>query len=121
MSTDWNVHCMDCNETHTFDDANHRDVEMAALCKHAAAIAALVPLMEDVTSRGVDLDLGLYGYGRIEPRWFAKHLGHRLVPRSEYGDFMDQCSEYIECVCGNRKRCTLTPNHDGDHSAVPRR
>lgn len=25
MSTDWNIHCLDCNVTLGFDDANHRE------------------------------------------------------------------------------------------------
>lgn len=86
MSTDWNVHCADCDVTHTFNDANHMLPEMRLLVKYAPAIAGLAPLMDE--SRDVRLKLGECGtYGDIEPAWFATHLGHRLCPISEYGGF----------------------------------
>jgi len=54
---------------------------MVSIIESAEAIAALVPLLE--TER-VELKTR---YGYIDPKWFKKHLGHELVPRSEYGDF----------------------------------
>ena len=112
MSTDWNVHCLDCKETHTFDDANHMDTTMSALCKHAQAIAALAPLL---LSCGTVI-LEVEHHGRIDAAWFAKHLGHRLVPISEYGDILGQCAEYITCSCGSVRRCTLGHGHEGEHA-----
>lgn len=46
MSTDWNVHCRTCKDTHSFDDANHQEELMWLLIDHASAIASLVPLLE---------------------------------------------------------------------------
>ena len=117
MSTDWNVHCLDCKETHTFCDANHMDAEMATLCKHAAAIAALAPLMAESDY----LEFRLGSRGEIDTTWFAKHAGHRLVPISEYGDILGQCAVHVKCVCGSRRQCTKDYGHDGDHDPEARR
>lgn len=111
MSTDWNVHCLDCNETHGFDDANHMDDTMASLCKHAAAIAALAPLLAAAGAVRLEVEY----HGRIDAAWFARHLGHRLVPISEYGDVLGQCAEYVACECGNTRRCKLEYGHAGEH------
>lgn len=117
MSTDWHVHCVDCNDTHTFDDANHMDTTMAALCKHAAAIAALAPLLAECST----VTLAVEYHGRIDAAWFAKHLGHRLVPISEYGHLMTQCAEYVDCPCGSTARCRLDHGHDGEHDPRAKR
>jgi len=120
MSTDWHVHCRDCKETFTFNDANRMSEVMASLCKHAAAIAALAPLLREQPN-DLMFAVGYSGnYGSIDPAWFAKHLGHRLVPISEYGDLLDQCTEYVDCVCGSRRRCTRDFEHEGDHALEPR-
>jgi hypothetical protein len=84
MSTDWNVHCRTCKDTYDFNDANHREDLMWLLVDQAPAIAALAPLME--ADRNGELELGCR-YGRIDPQWFKAHLGHDLVPISEYGQF----------------------------------
>lgn len=117
MSTDWNVHCVDCEETHTFNDANHMDETMAALCKHAAAIAALAPLLAECRT----VLLAVEGYGAIDAAWFVKHLGHRLVPISEYGYLLTQCTEYVACACGSMQRCRLDRDHNGDHDPKAKR
>jgi hypothetical protein len=117
VSTDWYVHCRDCDDTHRFEEANHLDEEMASLCKHAAAIAGLAPLFKEV----IDLNISLYGTcSRIDPAWFAAHLGHRLIPISEYGHLLDQCLEYVACACGSSMRCTKDLGHDGDHDPTER-
>jgi hypothetical protein len=114
MSTDWNVHCVDCNDTHGFNDANHEDKLMATLCKHADAIAALAPLLAEGS-----VTLHTY-WGDVDPRWFAQHKGHKLVPISEYGDLLTQCIEYVTCTCGSMRRCTLDAGHKVDHDATER-
>ena len=111
MSEDWNVHCLDCNATHTFQDANHEDQLMALICKHGDAIAAL----DGLIGGGSDIELRTHS-GRIEPAWFKLHLGHRLVPISEYGALLDQCVEYVECACGSMRRCTGKLDHEGPHA-----
>jgi len=111
MSTDWHVHCLDCNDTQTFDDANHREELMALLCRHAAVISALVPLIQDIGSRGcVALSLG--SYGEVDPEWFAKHLGHRLVPINEYDEVLTRCPLRLERH--DFAPCVRNYGHDGD-------
>ena len=56
---------------------------MWLLIDQASAIAALVPLIE--ADLNGDVTLKCY-YGEISPKWFKDHLGHDLVPISEYGD-----------------------------------
>lgn len=107
MSTYWDVYCVNCKVEHGFDGANHAELEMAEICKHADAIAAL-------SAFNLEIDLHCT-YGRIKPWWFAEHLGHKLVPRNEYGEFLGQCPETVKCVCGSRKRCTLPNEHGGEH------
>lgn len=117
MSTDWNVHCRDCGETHTFHDANHEESAMVALCRNAAAIAALVPLFDDMALAYAGIYLQT-PWGHIDVAWFANHASHRLAPISEYGQILGTCSESVPCECGSRHRkCVLVPGHDGDHQA----
>lgn len=48
--------------------------------------------------------------------WFAKHAGHDLVVRDEYGAFVDECSEWLFCeCCGRHQRCRHPKNHEGVH------
>lgn len=92
MSCDWEVHCLDCHETHEFMDANHRDDLMASLCKHAAKLGAIAEVQDDM---GWELELSVH-YGRIDAAWFKKHAEHRLEPISEYGDLK---STKQRCTC----------------------
>jgi hypothetical protein len=55
------------------------------LIGNAEAIAALVPLVDGDFLNG-DVELRCF-YGSISPKWFKDHLGHDLIPISEYGDF----------------------------------
>lgn len=112
MSTDWNVHCVTCNDTHYFSDANHQDALMAALCKHADAIAALAPIAGHVEIQTL--------WGSVDTSWFVKHRGHKLVPIDEYGHLLTACAEYVTCGCGSMRRCTREHGHDGDHSTEKR-
>lgn len=116
MSTDWNVHCLDCKSTHTFDDANHQLDLMLALCRHAEAIAGLAELVADI---GTDIELKTY-WGAVDPGWFRFHLGHQLLPISEYGDVYGHCTERVRCcdkpTCHTYSKCTQLAGHIGDHT-----
>lgn len=89
MSCDWNVKCVDCDSVHPFCDANHRVDLMHSLIRHAAAVAALDPLMQESTVAVLELRTS---FGVVDTAWFAEHAGHRLAPVSEYGD-LDQAAE----------------------------
>jgi hypothetical protein len=116
VSTDWNVHCVDCNMTHGFDDANHQAELMAIICKNADAIAALAPFLAEAG----DVKLQTF-WGQIDVHWFATHKGHRIVPINEYGDLLTACAERIVCACGYTRRCNLEHGHDGGHAPKDRR
>lgn len=116
MSTNWYVHCLDCQDTHRFDGANHLDEEMATLCKHADAIAAIAPLIDEA---GISIDLRT-SVGNINPDWFVRHKRHKLIPINEYGAVLGQCATRVDCGCGSRQRCTLNAGHDGPHDPTSR-
>lgn len=117
MSCDWHVHCVDCNETHRFDDANHRDDLMRLLIKHADAIAAVAPLLADPEARE-RLEFKTY-YGSIDADWFAKHRGHQLRAIDEYGRLDTQCHGYFRCGnCDHDHACRLDRGHEGDHARI---
>lgn len=117
MSCDWHIRCVDCNETHRFDDANHCDDDMRVLIKHAAALAGFVELQAELGDR---FQITLACYGSIDASWFAKHRGHRLQPIDEYGRLDTQCHGYADCDAGHSHPCRLDLGHDGSHSARPR-
>lgn len=114
MSTDWHIKCVDCDDVHRFDDANHRDDEMVMLIRHADSIAAIAELQAE----GVFQIDWTYGhYGRVDAAWFKRHLGHQLMPIDEYGRLLDQCHDYVYCgECGTQHKCALKLNHDGPHA-----
>ncbi len=116
MSNYWDLWCLDCDERHGFDNLNRENKKLAALSRHAQAIATLLPLHNEPD---VDLEVhARYSDARIDIPWFAKHAGHRLAPKDEYGRQQDECGEYFsDCACGHRgKTCARPYKHDGSHS-----
>lgn len=115
MSCDFDVFCLDCNANLGLQDWNRRSNEVQALIANAPAIAALAPLARS----GFTLE----HFDRNVPiEFFAKHLGHRLLPRDEYGGFLDECGAQFACLgaCGNHwLTCRLVRDHEGQH--LPKR
>jgi hypothetical protein len=115
MSCDWNLHCVTCNSTHGFDDANHQIKLMMLLIKHRHAIAGLDSLNLETEMLGHELAVDV-GYGRIRTRWFATHHNHELRPIDEFGRLHRQCRENVTCgSCSTRHMCTLDEGHAGPH------
>ena len=112
MSTDWNVHCLDCNDTHNFSDANHSVPLMRSLIRHAAALGGLAPIRKDLSYW--DLEVRTH-HGPIDLEWFQKHAAHRLVPINEYGGFDDECGERFDCSAHREHTCHLPKGHEGAH------
>jgi hypothetical protein len=113
MSCDWNILCDTCGEQHGFDDANHQEGLMLAIIASADAIAGLVPLFEDEAWDG-SLYASSYDRWRIDPKWFARHRGHKLVPIDEYDHRSNQCRKgRIECAAGYSHNCGLDADHEG--------
>lgn len=112
MSCDWNIHCLDCKVTHTFDNANHCEDLMLFLIRHADSIAALAELENDQTRRH-DVELRTT-YGPVSAMWFCKHLGHNLAPIDEYGHILGRCTKWVACTgCDTQHPCVLNPEHVG--------
>lgn len=108
MSTYWHVACRTCDEIHPFNDANHQDVFMSRVAKLAPLLATLGPLDGDVELTTQ--------YGRIDVWWFARHKGHDIVARNEYGAYCGDCNELFKCGgCGTRRHCQMPVGHDGAH------
>ncbi len=96
---------MDCEDSAPISDANHADRAMLDIIANRDAIAALAP---------VGAEVKILGYW-ISPEWFAKHAGHRLIPRDEYGRCLDECGKDMRCgACPATYRCRLPEKHDGD-------
>lgn len=109
MSTYWHVACRTCNEVHSFNDANHQDVLMSRIAK-------LAPLLATLTELDGDVELTTQ-YGPIDVWWFARHKGHDIVARNEYGDYCGDCNELLKCgSCGAPHHCRRPAGHDGAHA-----
>ena len=113
---------MDCDKEHGFDNANHRDGEMADLCANGPKIKQLIILMRSIPSLQYRLTPeNFQDYQSLDLDFWVEHGEHKLVPRSEYGDLLGRCSQRIccsKCGCGWHQRCALLPGHEGDHSAA---
>lgn len=116
MSCKWDIICVDCDETHGFQDMNHKEELMLAIVRHADAIAAFHEVMID---REMDYNIGLatkYPERQIYTDFFKKHQGHRLRPVDEYGRLSGDCSERIACPsCGAHHLCKLPDGHVEQH------
>ena len=66
MSCDWDIKCVDCDETHGFQDMNHDERLMLALVRHADAIAALHAVVSD-RDASVELVTGPAGRKSTRP------------------------------------------------------
>src|SRR5688572_30523283 len=82
MSCDWDVFCADCEEHHGFSDANHAELDMFDLIDNKDALAAFG--RDFVHPRSMLFEVKC-SWGWVNCEWFAKHAGHKLVARSEYG------------------------------------
>lgn len=105
MSCDWKIYCRDCDTAHYFNDANHQVDLMRSLIRHAPAIAAMAPVIEESGIEVVTM------WGRINPEWFARHLGHDLVPQDEYGKCDDDCGRAFRCSEGEPHTCLRENGH----------
>lgn len=114
MSTYWDVYCEDCGSDMGLH-LNHGADE-------CARVLAIVPrLIEAATAiRDAGTDLSIHcpyaGESRDIDSWIRVHGAHRLSVKSEYGERLGECRQYVACVsCGDRRPCTLPIGHEGDH------
>ena len=120
MSCDWDVWCLDCEEGLGLSDWNHKSDAMLDIIRARDALAALADVRPDAYASGFEY-WGSYK-DLVPVGFFAKHRGHRLIPRDEYGQCLDECGETIvcsHCKLGN-SRCRLPEKHEGPHAAERR-
>ena len=109
MSHEWYVYCLTCQSRHDLG-VNHGDEQMRVWVRHASAIGALLPLVQEHWS-----EVSLTSYDRhLDVRWFAEHHAHELTVIDEYGRVQDQCESRVACSgCGRQHDCYRTRNHEG--------
>jgi hypothetical protein len=118
MSTYWDVHCLDCNEGLGLH-ANHAEDGMNRIVQAAGALADFAKACPGISIDAAQFDL-YTERGMVDPAWFAKHRGHRIVARNEYGAISNQCGFRGTCTkCGHWFTCNRTPGHEGDHDPTP--
>lgn len=121
MSNSYDLRCVDCAETHSFDD-NRSTESIQTLIRHADAIAALAPMMAEepfLNCPSLTLGFNRGSCGAIDAAWFAAHAGHHLAVIDEYGRLLDECGNAVSCgACGHVERCRLTPRHSGPCSST---
>lgn len=105
MSEYWDVHCVDCDVGSGLY-LNHGSADCARLIEGRAALAAMVGVADHI---GIDGERG-----QVDPTFYATHAGHKLLPRSEYGQFHKQCRKWLDCpTCSHRHNCGRLVDHDG--------
>ena len=112
MSEDWDFYCTRCEERCGLHDLNHAEKQLREVLKHRDAIKALVPALEAIDDTYMMLREGTLP---TVARFFAKHDGHEVKIRSEYGHFYGQCSDRVRCRCGHDHHCVLEEGHAGEH------
>jgi hypothetical protein len=111
MSTDWDVHCLDCDDSLGLDGTKN---SVLVLIGDAPS---LVELYETISSLP-DLDIETRVYGRqIALSWFGKHGKHRLIAKDEYGHLDDECGARFKCGhCDVDSYCKRARGHGGEHA-----
>jgi hypothetical protein len=120
VSNLWDLYCRTCN-----DDCgirwNHGDDRLAEIWKYRDAFARLHGL-----GRVVEFRAEVFGPESMgDLIVFAfHHVDHDVVPRDEYGRFLDECGERIRVDLGpgdwRWEFCRRPSGHEGqDHSLFP--
>ena len=117
MCTSYHVFCVTCQQPCDLDRDGSRGEElMRTLIEHRATVEGLSALLNDA---GGELDgLTSYSYGHVDAHWFARHVGHELKVRNEYGVLDGECAEYWKCQCSAQHRCKKPIGHDGEHGSI---
>ena|SRR5271166_3770862 len=112
MSTDWDVHCLDCDDSLEFDGT--KSSVLALICD-APALAELHESFKKLH----DIDMEVNTYGRqFALSWFAQHGKHRLIAKDEYGHLDDECGVSFQCEHGEaRSTCRRARGHEGGHNS----
>lgn len=118
MSTYWDVYCVDCKEGLGLH-GNHAEAGANQIVQAAGALADFHKACPGISIDPAQFDL-YTERGMVDPAWFAKHTGHRIVARNEYGAISNQCGSHETCTkCGHWFTCNRSPGHTGEHHPNP--
>lgn len=111
MSTAWGIRCVDCNEYGCEQENRGLDwVENVIKCAPALVMLFDLNTHDDLC---VMHESGHHYSGWVDLPFIAKHRGHKLVPRDEYGSDFMQCRGYAKCDQGGSRQCALDDGHEG--------
>ena len=111
MTTDYDLFCRTCGSAAHFDNVSNQETMFEVRDEMKAFAAA-----EDVEQYVGELDMGRGVFRKPCGffSWCAKHLGHDVVVRDEYGVDHDKCESRTVCpCCGQSARCVLAHEHVG--------
>lgn len=112
MSTAYDLHCVDCNAGLGLEcyDSN----ELARVRSKRNTLAALSVLVASLDG----IVRAEHSYlGHIDLGFFERHRDHNIRIVDEYGAYVGDCRERVECeCCGTRVHCRLPHAHEGEHS-----
>lgn len=91
MSCDWYPYCLTCHESYDMWNCGKPDFILYLI----ANSEFIVKIGEFQSGTNVDIEVKSW-YGLIDPEWFKKHLGHQLVPKNEYGRYLDSNGIEVE-------------------------
>jgi hypothetical protein len=116
MSNYWDLGCITCDEKLEIH-ANHGAeaiLTLVAAAPHIARLGTACPVAEiSLASFNIYAERATL----VSAQWFAKHSGHELSPKSEYGYYYKECSDSVRCgSCGTSLKCVLLKDHEGLHN-----
>lgn len=121
MSNHYDLACATCADSRCGFDVNHGGEGFAELLRARPQLTALGRWLRDREATksqwridGSGTKTGVYADAAI---FLAKHEGHDVYVRDEYGHRFDECSSAIDCAsCGHRDYCHRPVGHDGEHA-----
>ncbi len=87
MSTSYNLHCLTCDEPHTWEKSGSAAYDWLVLVRDGMPqiVAAWRVIQANAPSDSWGFDLyDANGY-RFDVNWLAAHAGHDVAVRDEYG------------------------------------
>lgn len=116
MSDHFDLYCRTCHVKANVFHVNHGGAELQRVATDMAALAA----MHDAWIKtSIDIRPAFSGEVALSEellRFAAHHRDHDVAARSEYGGFVDRCSEWYRCAhCRHSMACQRAPKHDGAH------
>ena len=111
MSTDYDLYCVNC-KCDAAINWNRGAADLASALKMRPALEAIGTAVanDDMAWRTINT------VDNVFTSFFARHVGHEVRVRSEYGEFYTDCNARIPCVCGTTRYCVLPEKHVGEHS-----